>query len=103
MRADSSVELRLCLVTMTAAAFLLAGCGGSPSEDIANKGSADAGPDAEKPNVATPTGALSFGLIGDGRDGCGGKDAAKACSTSLAILYQSTATLRIRGTATHPG
>jgi hypothetical protein len=45
--------------------------------------------------VAAPTGALRFGLLGDGRDGCGGKG--KSCSIDLPIAFGAKATIRVGG------
>jgi hypothetical protein len=44
---------------------------------------------------------LAFGFIGDGREGCGGKDPKKACGVTLPIMMGAAATLRVRA-ATRP-
>ncbi len=76
----------------------LCACSSSESTSSSSSGGSSGTPDAggaAPPVVASPTGALTFGFIGDGREGCGGKDAKKACSIGLPIMMGATATVRV--------
>ncbi len=76
----------------------LCACSSSESTSSSSSGGSSGTPDAggtTPPATASPTGALAFGFIGDGRDGCGGKDAKKACAIGLPIMMGATATVRV--------